>query len=328
MSREFSPLVSIVIPCYNNAAFVRSAIDSALNQTYSQIETIVIDDGSKDESLEIIRSYGDRVRWETIPNQGAPKARNRGVELAQGKYIKFLDADDLLLPEAIDRQVKLATELSTEHKAIIYGDALRIDAQGNPLPSYALQRRQPNGDPIAHILSHCPLTSCPLHQKTYLQAIGGFDPKLPRGQEHDLHLRLVLSGVEFVHHPHPIYQYREYTDPNRISNHAYSRTGAMVHYQAIEKHIHAIEQQTDKPLTAQVKRILAQRLWRYGRGILREGGHNEANEYFKLARQLDEKNCVTGQSPYPLLVRLFGTQRAEVMFARVKSLLNPGIRSQ
>jgi glycosyltransferase involved in cell wall biosynthesis len=322
MTRQLDKLVSIIIPCYNNELFVRAAIDSALNQSYDRVETIVIDDGSKDSSLEIVRSFGDRVRWETIPNQGAPTARNRGVELAQGEYIKFLDADDLLLPDSIERQVKQASELAVERKAIVYGDAIRVDRQGDPLPSYPLQSRQPTEDPIAHILSHCPLTSCPLHQITYLQAIGGFDPILPRGQEHDLHLRLVLSGVEFVRDPHPVYQYREYTDPNRISNHGYTKKGAMVHYTAIKKHIQFIEQQTAKPLTPQVRSILAQRLWRYGRGVLREGCVVEAKEYFDTARALDEKTCITGQSPYPIFVRLFGPQRAEVLFSQVKYLVN------
>jgi glycosyltransferase involved in cell wall biosynthesis len=323
MNREVDKLVSIVLPCYNNEAFVKEAIDSALQQSYDRIEVIAIDDGSQDRSLQIIRSFGDKVRWETIANQGAPTARNRGVELARGEYIKFLDADDLLLHDCLERQVQQSSNLGVEQKAIVYGDAMRIDRVGNPLPSYPLQSRQPASDSIAHILACCPLTSCPLHRKDYLQAIGGFDPQLTRGQEHDLHLRLVLSGVEFVRDPHPVYQYREYTDPDRISNHAYTRKGAMVHYLAIEKHIQLIEQQTDRPLTPQVRSILAQRLWRYGRGVLREGGVSEAARYFDTARALDEKNCITGQSPYPMFVRLFGPQRAELLFSQVKRLVSP-----
>jgi glycosyltransferase involved in cell wall biosynthesis len=323
MTIESAKLVSIIIPCFNNAAFVAAAIDSALKQSYDRIEVIAIDDGSSDRSLEIIRSFGDKVRWETIANQGAPTARNRGLELARGEYIKFLDADDLLLPDCLERQVQQAINLGMEQKAIVYGDAMRIDRQGHPLPSYPLQSRQPTTDPIAHILSHCPLTSCPLHRKAYLQAIGGFDPQLPRGQEHDLHLRLVLSSVAFVRDPHPVYQYREYTDPDRISNQAYTKKGAMVHYLAIEKHIQLIEQQTARPLTPQVRSILSQRLWRYGRGVLREGGVSEATRYFDTARALDKKNCITGQSPYPMLVRLFGPQRAELLFSQVKRLFSP-----
>jgi glycosyltransferase involved in cell wall biosynthesis len=316
-----SILVSIVIPCYNNIEFVRAAIESAINQTYSQVETIVIDDGSNDGSLDIIRSFGDKIRWETGINQGAPTARNRGVALARGKYIKFLDADDILLPDCIDRQMIHASKLAVDRQAIIYGDAIRIDRQGNHLPSYPLQPRQAIIDPIEQILSNCPLTSAPLHQQAYLAAIGGFDPTLTRGQEHDLHLRLVLSGVEFIYDPHPVYYYREYSDSTRISNHAYPQKSAMVDYDTIERHIKLIEQQTGKQLTPQVSSILAQRLWRYGRGVLRVGAVTAANQYFDKARQLAAKTCVVGQYPYPILVWLFGAEFAEGLFDRVKKKL-------
>jgi glycosyltransferase involved in cell wall biosynthesis len=108
MSRSFlprrdgeAPLVSIVMPCFNNEAYVAEAIDSALGQTYDNIEVIVIDDGSTDGSLDIIRSYGDRITWRTGPNEGACAARNKGLALARGEFIKFLDADDILLPECM-----------------------------------------------------------------------------------------------------------------------------------------------------------------------------------------------------------------------------------
>lgn len=313
-----SDLVSIVVPCYNNIEFVREAIESAIDQTYLQVETIVIDDGSNDGSLDIIRSFGDKIRWETGINQGAPTARNRGVALARGKYIKFLDADDILLPDCIDRQMMQASKLTVDRQAIIYGDAIRIDRQGNHLPSYPFQPAQAIVDPIEQILSNCPLTSSPLHQRAYLAAIGGFDPRLTHGQEDDLHLRLVLSGVEFIYDPHPVYYYREYSDDTRISNHAYTQKSALVDYDPIERQIKLIEQQTGKQLTDRVSSILAQRLWRSGRKLLRAGAVTEANRYFDKARQLAAKTCVVGQYPYPFLVWLFGAEFTEFLFAQVK----------
>jgi len=97
-----NPLVSVVIPCYNSQAYVGEAIRSALDQTHKNLEVIVIDDGSSDASLQVIKSFGQSVRWETGPNRGAPAARNRGAELARGEFIQFLDADDLLLPEKVE----------------------------------------------------------------------------------------------------------------------------------------------------------------------------------------------------------------------------------
>ena len=101
------PLVSVVMPVYNSQSFLREAINSILNQTYSNIELIVINDGSTDSSKEIILSYTDpRVRYiENNPNKGIVKSRNIGVEHATGKYIATLDSDDIALPDRIKTQV-------------------------------------------------------------------------------------------------------------------------------------------------------------------------------------------------------------------------------
>jgi glycosyltransferase involved in cell wall biosynthesis len=315
------PLVSIIIPCYNNQVFLKDSITSAVNQTYKHLEIIVIDDGSTDNSLEIIKSFSDKIHWETGKNHGAPLARNIGIEIAQGEYIKFLDADDILLPECIEKQISEASQLPRNKKAIIYGDAIWVDQNNQPLINYSLRPRQPEEDPIAHILSNSPLTSCPLHKKDYLLDIGGFDPNLPRGQEHDLHLRLVLAGVEFIYYPGSVYKYREYVDESRISQKGYSSKGAMFHFQTLKKHQELIETKTGKPLSLEVKKILSQRFWAFGRGILREGYIKEAEEYFTSARNLDQKNCVIGNQPYPLLVKLLGAVLAEWFIETIRKAL-------
>lgn len=91
-----TPDVSVVIPCYNSENWIGRAIDSALAQQGVTVDVIVIDDGSSDGSLGVIRSYGKRIRWETGPNRGACAARNRGLSLAHADYVIFLDADDYL----------------------------------------------------------------------------------------------------------------------------------------------------------------------------------------------------------------------------------------
>src|SRR5690606_2283060 len=108
------PLVSIIIPCYNAEKYVAEAIQSALDQTYPNCEVIVIDDGSTDGSLEVIQSFGDKIRCETGPNKGGCAARNRGLELAKGEWIQFLDADDLISVEKIERQMEQAMRLRPE----------------------------------------------------------------------------------------------------------------------------------------------------------------------------------------------------------------------
>lgn len=101
------PLVSVVMPAYNAAAYLKEAIDSILNQSYKNIELLVINDGSTDSTRDIILSYSDpRVRYfENNPNKGIVKSRNIGIENAKGKYIATLDSDDVALPDRIKTQV-------------------------------------------------------------------------------------------------------------------------------------------------------------------------------------------------------------------------------
>ena len=102
------PLVSIIIPCYNAAPFASATLESALAQTWPAKEIIAVDDGSSDASLTILRSFEARgVHVLTQPNRGASAARNTGLRAADGEYIQFLDADDLLAPDKIEQQMRV-----------------------------------------------------------------------------------------------------------------------------------------------------------------------------------------------------------------------------
>jgi glycosyltransferase involved in cell wall biosynthesis len=106
-----NPLVSIIIPVYNKAAYIRETLDSALGQTYENIEVVLVNDGSTDGSLEILREYSQRFPDKLIlvdqVNGGVSKATNVGIQASKGAYIQFLDADDLLTPNKIENQIKL-----------------------------------------------------------------------------------------------------------------------------------------------------------------------------------------------------------------------------
>src|SRR5690349_18640783 len=120
----FQPgLVSIVIPCHNAERFLAETLDSALLQTYPQIEVVVVDDGSTDDTPELIRSYGGRLIAEFGPNRGASAARNRGTSLARGEFIQYLDADDLLPPDAIEKRVTGMLETGAD---VAYSDWERL----------------------------------------------------------------------------------------------------------------------------------------------------------------------------------------------------------
>lgn len=105
------PLVSVIIPMYNSSEFVKTTIDSVLNQTYENLEVIVIDDGSIDDSLEIVKSFNcKKIKIFTQPNKGASSARNLGLKESKGDYIQFLDADDFLSHDKIENQIEALSE--------------------------------------------------------------------------------------------------------------------------------------------------------------------------------------------------------------------------
>src|SRR6266850_864483 len=103
-------LVSILIPVYNAEAFVAEAIQSALDQTWPAKEIIAVDDGSTDRSAEVLKSFAPRIRTIEQENRGASAARNRALSEAQGEFIQFLDADDLLAPDKIEIQINRLSE--------------------------------------------------------------------------------------------------------------------------------------------------------------------------------------------------------------------------
>jgi glycosyltransferase involved in cell wall biosynthesis len=101
------PRVSVIIPTYNRAGLISQAIDSTLQQTFTDYEIIVVDDGSTDDTESVVRRYGDRVRYAWTPNGGAGHARNVGMAQARGDYLTFLDSDDLLYPYALEVSTRL-----------------------------------------------------------------------------------------------------------------------------------------------------------------------------------------------------------------------------
>ena len=126
-----APLVSVVIPCYNQAHFLGEAIESVLAQTYPHLEIIVVDDGSPDNTEEVATRYSG-VRYVQQANQGLAAARNTGLRHSTGAYLVFLDADDRLLPQAVE--VGLQQLQAHPECAFTFGKWRQIAGDGSPLP--------------------------------------------------------------------------------------------------------------------------------------------------------------------------------------------------
>ena len=128
---EDLPLVGVVIPNFNYSKYLPEAIDSVLAQTYPNIEIIVVDDGSTDNSIDILQNYEGKIRVIQQANSGVSAARNRGVSESQGKFIAFLDADDSWLPRKIERQI---SEFLTDPKlGLVHVGVNETDSVGNTL---------------------------------------------------------------------------------------------------------------------------------------------------------------------------------------------------
>ena len=200
-----APLVSIVIPCYNAEKYIGQAVESALGQRYRPIEVIVVDDGSSDESVRVLATFGDRIRLETGPNRGACAARNIGLAMAQGELIQFLDADDTLHPQKLERQVEV---IADDKNLLVFCDGVVCDEQLERKLGTHARRFDPTMDPVIFMLTGGLPTQAPLHWKKNLVAVGGFREHLPCSQERDLHLRLACMGVWFRRVPESLYTIR------------------------------------------------------------------------------------------------------------------------
>ncbi|WP_413171245.1 glycosyltransferase family 2 protein [Anabaena azotica] len=187
--------VSILIPCYNAEQWIAQSIESALNQTYPNKEVIVVDDGSTDGSLEVIKSFGDAICWVTGKNRGGNIARNRLLETSTGNWLQYLDADDYLLPTKIENQINFLTQASSAD--IIYSPSIFEYWEAEIVKQEILSITEPHDPWILLALWYLPQTGSPLWKKQALLDVGGWKSDQPCCQEHELYLRLLKAGKRF-----------------------------------------------------------------------------------------------------------------------------------
>jgi glycosyltransferase involved in cell wall biosynthesis len=200
------PLISVVIPVYNNESTIQETIESVLTQSFSELELIVINDGSQDSTLKIVSSILDpRLKVFSYPNGGLAATRNRGISHASGEYISFIDADDLWTPDKLEAQFK-ALQVNPQ-AAVAYSWTDWIDESGQFLrPGGHISVK---GDVFATLLvrDFVESGSNPLIRAEALAEVGGFDESLPAVEDWDMWLRLA-ARYEFVCVPSPQILYR------------------------------------------------------------------------------------------------------------------------
>jgi len=201
--------VSILIPCYNAERWIAQAIESALGQTWPDKEVIVIDDGSTDGSLAVIRQFGDLIRWEAGPNRGGNVARNRLLELARGEWMQYLDADDYLLSNKISQQMEFIA--TRGYLDLVFGP-VTLEHWSEHGTRHELLPISELDDPWILLASwELPQTGAPLWRKQAILDVGGWRHDQPCCQEHELYLRLLIGEKRFGYHSTSGAVYRQWS---------------------------------------------------------------------------------------------------------------------
>jgi glycosyltransferase involved in cell wall biosynthesis len=200
-SPDSSPLFSVVVPAFNSARTVAAAVASALSQTVSELEVVVVDDGSTDDTAEIVGRIEDpRVRLVSQPNRGLSAARNAGIARARGRYVALLDSDDLYMPNYL--ALSLDALESTDNVGFAYADGYVFDAAtGKVRRRTAMARLHPPIPPpqepnafLLELLRRNFILAWTTIPRSVLDAVGGFDESRSSAEDYELWLRILLHG--------------------------------------------------------------------------------------------------------------------------------------
>jgi glycosyltransferase involved in cell wall biosynthesis len=200
------PAVSVVVPTYNYGHFLPGALESVLGQTVRNLEVIVVDDGSTDDTSQVIRPYlaDPRVRFQTIPHGGVSAAKNAGIRLSRAALVGFLDSDDLWLPPKLERQLALF-EADSE-LGVAYARRLLINPAGQDL--YYRQPALHRGMILEALFqTNFVCQSSALVRRAVLDDVGLFDERCPPVEDYDLWLR-VAARYRFDYVNEPLVKYR------------------------------------------------------------------------------------------------------------------------
>jgi glycosyltransferase involved in cell wall biosynthesis len=184
---DIKPQVSVIIPTYNRAWVIKEAIDSVLTQDYTEFELIVVDDGSTDQTFDVLDAYGNDIKVLSQKNKGVSAARNRGIAEASGNFIAFLDSDDLWHPQKLSSQIDFFNQtpdaLICQTEEVWIRNGLRV----NPKKRH----KKPSGMIFKPSLRLCLVSpSAVMIRRHLFDKVGEFDETLPACEDYDLWLRI------------------------------------------------------------------------------------------------------------------------------------------
>ncbi len=204
------PRVSVIIPTFNSARFLGQAISTALSQTYTDYEVIVVDDGSTDGTRDVIAQFGAKIHYLYQPNRGLSSARNLALSKASGEFIAYLDADDMWYPHKLEKQVIFLD--AYKECGLVHTEMTTIDEMDKPIHlqfNEESRREIPQGHWTMDLLQRCHIQiATVLERRECIERIGKFDERLKTVQDY-LHWILVpMEGMAFGYIPEPLAMYR------------------------------------------------------------------------------------------------------------------------
>lgn len=270
------PKVSICVPTYNRKKYLKETLESILAQTYKDYEIIVVDDGSTDGTEDMIRQLGVPITYHWQENGGDAAARNKLIELARGEYISFIDSDDLLFPDAVERLVKV---VETEAEDVIaYGSYVRIDQDGNVYGK--CKRKLYSGNITKYLFQTIIVHSCgSIFPRKILKDAVAFDTSLNVCSDYDLWLYL-STKYKFVALSSPTFMRRRHS--NNLSTVSFEN--CLTEFKVLERFYY--EKGGNKVVPPRIAlRALSKGSFKTGRCAFREGLYNQATELLKQSFQ-------------------------------------------
>jgi glycosyltransferase involved in cell wall biosynthesis len=271
------PGVSVVIPAYNYARFLPAAVESCLRQDYPNFEVLVIDDGSKDNTREVMAKYGPPVRYVYQTNAGLSAARNTGIREAKFDYVAFLDADDLLLPTHLSASMATFAKLSPDYALVACDDQL-VDVEGQPLAFAVHVPILPREITAKDILMRTRFSPTgAVARKDVFALCGDFDTTLRSTEDRDMWIR-IAARRRIWHQGQVLVQIRKHG--NNMSNHSDRMKNNMA---AVIKKSHAagVVPQSDFIFWRQVHSY-----WRFQTSLLYNGNRDSRRAFADLLYSL------------------------------------------
>jgi glycosyltransferase involved in cell wall biosynthesis len=210
--KENKPLVSVITPSFNQGRFIEQTILSVLNQDYPNIELIVMDGGSSDETVDILKRYNDRIIWISEKDKGQAHAINKGLNLAKGEILAYLNSDDTYLPGAIGRAVRYFT-LEKPDAKFIYGEGYHVTEGGRIIERYPTELF--DYQRLAETCYICqPAT---FWKREVIEKVGLFNERLNYAMDYDYWIRIAKKYGNLRHVPEYLANSRFYQDTKTVS---------------------------------------------------------------------------------------------------------------